>query len=221
MLDINFIRENAEKVKQSTKDKGFDASVVDKLLKTDEERRKMIQDVEALRARRNKLTKDDIEEGKNLKVELNEKEENLDKVGIDFQDLINQVPNPAADDVKVGKGEADNEVIKTWGEKTKFDFEPKDHLTLGTDLGMLDFEAGAKVVGSQFYYLYGDGALLELALIQYAFEILSKEGFVGEVKKAAKEKIKTLKITLKYDNEVPAIGGFKRISKPYCLRCCS
>lgn len=178
MLDINFIRENAEKVKTATKNKGFDEGVVDRLLKVDEERRKIIQEVEALRAKRNKLTKDDIEEGKKLKVELKDKEESLDTVGIDFQNLINQIPNPAADDVKVGKGEADNEVIKTWGEPTKFDFEPKDHLTLGTNLGILDFESGAKVVGSQFYYLYGDGAMLELALTQYAFETLSKEGFL-------------------------------------------
>lgn len=178
MLDINYIRENVEKVKKAVQDKGFDGGVVERLLKVDEERRKIIQETESLRARRNKLTKEDIEEGKKLKVELKEKEESLDQVNIDFQELIHQVPNPAADDVKVGKGEEENEVIKTWGEPTKFDFEPKDHLTLGTELGILDFEAGAKVVGSQFYYLYGDGALLELSLIQYAFEKLSKEGFV-------------------------------------------
>jgi seryl-tRNA synthetase len=89
-----------------------------------------------------------------------------------------RIPNPAAPDVKIGKGEADNEVIRKWGDVPKFDFEPKDHLALGTSLGILDFETGAKVVGSQFYYLYGDGALLELALTQYAFEILSKEGFL-------------------------------------------
>lgn len=177
MLDINYIRENVEKVKKATQDKGFDSGVVERLLKVDEERRKIIQEVESLRARRNKLTKEDIEEGKKLKVELKEKEESLDQVSIDFQELIHQVPNPAADDVKIGKGEEDNEVIKTWGQPLKFDFEPKDHLALGTELGILDFEAGAKVVGSQFYYLYGDGALLELSLIQYAFEKLSKEGF--------------------------------------------
>jgi seryl-tRNA synthetase len=178
MLDINFIRENAEKVKKATEDKNFDGSIVDRLLKVDEERRKILQDVEILRAKRNKLTREDIEEGKKIKIELKEEEESLDKIGVDYLDLLNQVPNPAADDVKVGKGESDNEVIKKWGEPTKFDFEPKDHLILGTSLGILDFEAGAKVVGSQFYYLYGDGALLELALIQYAFEKLSKEGFL-------------------------------------------
>jgi seryl-tRNA synthetase len=178
MLDINFIRENAEKVKKATKDKGFDESIVDQLLKIDEERRKMIQDVEALRARRNKLGKDDIKEGKKLKIELKEKEESQKEVDTNFLDLISQIPNPAAADVKVGKGEAENEVIKTWGDIPKFDFEAKDHLTLGTNLGILDFETGAKVTGSQFYYLYGDGALLELALTQYAFETLSKEGFL-------------------------------------------
>jgi seryl-tRNA synthetase len=178
MLDINFVRENAEKVKKATKDKGFDEGLVDRLLKVDEERRKILQEVESLRAKRNKLTKDDIAEGKKLKIELREREESLKQVDIDFQDLIYRVPNPAASDVKIGKGEADNEVIKTWGKVPKFDFEPKDHLALGINLGILDFESGAKVAGSQFYYLYGDGAMLELALVQYAFEILSKEGFL-------------------------------------------
>lgn len=178
MLDINFIRENPEKVKKATIDKGFDGSIIDRLLEVDKERRKMILETESLRAKRNKLTKDDIEEGKKLKVELKEKEESQKQIDADFQNLINQIPNPASPDVKIGKGESENEVVKTWGEVPKFDFEPKDHLSLGTSLGILDFESGAKVSGSQFYYLYGDGALLELALVQYAFETLSKEGFM-------------------------------------------
>jgi seryl-tRNA synthetase len=68
--------------------------------------------------------------------------------------------------------------LRKWGNIPTFDFEIKDHLELGTELGILDFESGSKVSGSQFYYLYGDGALLELALIQYAFEVLSQEGFL-------------------------------------------
>lgn len=90
---------------------------------------------------------------------------------------MNQIPNLPAVDVKIGKGESENEVVKKWGEPTKFDFIPKDHLALGIALGILDFETGAKVTGSQYYYLYGDGALLELALVRFALDLLVKEGF--------------------------------------------
>ncbi|EKE04973.1 MAG: hypothetical protein ACD_19C00427G0020 [uncultured bacterium] len=177
MLDIKFIRENVDLVKSSTKNKGFDETVVDKLIQVDIERRRLIGQTEEIRAKRNKLTKDDIEEGEKLKVELKEIEEKLKTVEVEFNELINLVPNPASSDVKVGKGEVENEIIKTWGELTKFIFNPKDHVEIGKNLGILDFETGAKVSGSQFYYLYGDGAMLELALVQYAFELLSKEGF--------------------------------------------
>jgi seryl-tRNA synthetase len=78
----------------------------------------------------------------------------------------------------VGKSDKENIEVRKWGTPTKFDFQPKDHLELGKSLGILDFETGAKVTGSQFFFLYGDGALLELALTRYAFEKLSKEGFL-------------------------------------------
>ena len=111
MLDIQFIRENADIVKKATKDKGFDDGVIERLLKVDEGRRKLLGVVEELRAKRNKLTKDDIEEGKKLKIGLKEKEESLTQIEKDFTELMFKVPNPAAADVKVGTAE-NNEVIK-------------------------------------------------------------------------------------------------------------
>ncbi len=178
MLDIKFIRENVDFVKTSTKNKGFDETVVDRLLAVDENRRKLIQETEELRAKRNKLTKNDIEEGKKLKESLKVKESELEIIEKDFNELINQIPNPALKDAPVGKNDKENVEIKKWGEIRKFDFSPKDHLELGTNLGIIDFESGAKVAGSQFYYLYGDGALLELSLTMYALEKLSKKGFL-------------------------------------------
>jgi seryl-tRNA synthetase len=177
MLDINFIRENTEKVKKATKDKGFDESVVDRLLKVDEQRRKTIQEVETLRAKRNKLGKSDIEEGKKLKVELKEKEESQKQIDSDFIDLMYKVPNLAADDVKVGTVE-ENEVLRTVGEIPKFDFPVRDHLDIGKLTDTIDFERGAKVAQSGFYYFKNDLALLELALAQYAFEKLISKGFI-------------------------------------------
>ncbi len=177
MLDIKFIRENVDLVKIATKNKGFDDSVVDKLLDIDKKRRELIGKSEEIRAKKNKLTKNDIEEGKKLKVLLKEKEAELEIIEKEFEELIHQVPNPASDDVKVGKDESENEIVKLWGDPTRFEFSPKDHVTIGKSLNILDFETGAKVSGSQFYFLYGDGAMLEIALIQYAFDLLSKEGF--------------------------------------------
>jgi len=178
MLDIKFIRDNAEFVKTATKNKGFDETVVDRLLAVDEKRRKLIQETEEIRAKKNKLGRDEVEEGKRLKVLLKEREEELDVVSKDFEDLIHQIPNPSSENTPIGKDDKENVEIKKWGEIKKFDFTPKDHLEIGTNLGIFDFEAGAKVAGSQFYYLYGDGALLELSLTMYALEKLSKKGFL-------------------------------------------
>lgn len=181
MLDIKFIRENIDKVKKGVGDKNFDISLVDKVLALDVKRLEFLREIESLRAERNKVAKQGSEEirklGKEIKEKLKEIEPELETVEKEFWQILNQIPNIPADDVKVGKNEEDNEEVKKWGEPTKFDFEPKDHLTLGTNLGILDFESGAKVTGSQFYFLYGDAARLELALTQYAFEVLSEEGF--------------------------------------------
>ena len=178
MLDIKFIRENADLVKTATKNKGFDETVVDKLIEVDTQRRKLIQQTEELRARKNKLGKNDIEEGKKLKVEVKEVEESLSLVEEKYNELLWKVPNVPSPKSPVGKNDKENIEIKKWGEPTKFSFTPKDHLELGKNLGILDFDAGSKVTGSQFYFLYGDGALLEIALTHYVFDKLSKEGFL-------------------------------------------
>jgi seryl-tRNA synthetase len=178
MLDIEYIRENKEKVKKGVAAKQFDDKVVDEVLALDEKRRSLIKETEELRAERNKAAKEkNIEKGKEVKKKLQEVEPKLKQLEEDFYKRLNLVPNIPSEDVKIGKGEEDNEELRKWGEIKKFDFKPKDHLELGKELGIISFEDGAKVAGSQFYYLFGDGALLELALIQFAFDTLSKEGF--------------------------------------------
>lgn len=176
MLDINFIRDNKDKVIKATKDKGFDEGVIERLLTVDAERRKILQEVESIRAERNKLTKDDIEKGRELKTKLKNAEENQKQIESDFNELMYKVPNLAADDVKVGTPE-ENEIVKTVGKIPKFDFPVRDHLDIGKLTDSIDFERGAKVAQSGFYYFKNDLALLELALAQYAFEKLSKKGF--------------------------------------------
>jgi seryl-tRNA synthetase len=179
MLDIKFIRENTDLVKKGVGDKGYDVSLVDKVLELDEHRRKLIVEIEQIRASRNKAAEEkNIEQGRRIKDELMKKEPILREAEKEFEEILLQIPNLPSEKSPIGKSEKENVEIKKWGEPTKFDFEPKDHLELGKSLGILDFETGAKVTGSQFYFLYGDGVLLDLALTQFAIEKLSKEGFL-------------------------------------------
>jgi len=184
MLDINFIRENVDLVKKGVADKQFDPDMIRKVLELDEKRRKLILEVEGLRAKRNKIASGGKPsaakalEGKEIKEELKDKEPDYEKIEDEYKDLLFRIPNLPSKKVPVGKSEKDNKEVRKWGTPTKFDFKPKDHIELGKSLGILDFETGAKVTGSQFYFLYGDGVLLELALTAYAFEKLSKVGFL-------------------------------------------
>lgn len=180
MLDINFIRENIDLVKKGVTNKQFDASLVDKVLDLDEKRRKLLLEIEQIRAKRNKIAeeKKPSEEGKKIKEELKDKEPELEKVQLEYKDTLGKIPNLPSERTPVGKSEKDNVEIRKWGNPTKFSFKAKDHLEIGKKLGILDFETGAKVTGSQFYFLYGDGARLELALTQYIFDKLSKFGFI-------------------------------------------
>lgn len=189
MLDIKFIRENPEIVKKAVIDKQVAGIDIDQLLKVDSEYRNLLQKVEEKRAIRNQLSEDIskvtqdvrvklIEQASIVKEDLKDLELELSKVKDEFEALLFLVPNIPAPDVPIGKNESENEVLRVEGTIPQFDFEPKDHLELGQNLGILSFEDGAKVAGSQFYYLYGAGVLLELALVQYAFEKLSKEGFL-------------------------------------------
>ena len=176
MLDIQYIRDNAKAVKQATIDKGFDGSVVDKIIEVDVERRKLIGETEAMRAAKNKLGRDDADQARAMKQELKVIEEKLMAVTATYNDLMLKVPNPSAADVKVGK-EEDNEIIKTVGTPRVFDFPVRDHLDIGLLTATLDLTAGTKVAQSGFYYVKGAGVMLEFALMQYALQKLAKKGF--------------------------------------------
>ena len=186
MLDVNFIRENPGKVKKGIGAKGFSSDLVNTVLELDEKRRAMIQKLEAERAEKNiisdevakKKTDELIERGKIVRTEIRGFGADLKSIETGLQRALYEIPNLPLDMVPVGKGEEENKEIRKWGEPRKFDFKPKDHLELGKSLGILDFETGTKVAGNKFYFLYGDGARLELALVQYVFDLLSKEGFL-------------------------------------------
>ncbi|HRN96448.1 MAG TPA: serine--tRNA ligase [Candidatus Levybacteria bacterium] len=178
MLDIKYIQENPEKVQQSAADKGV-AVDVGGLLDTDREYREISTQVQNLRAERNVAAKSrDIEKGKELKVKLDELEPRLKELEEKLQEMLWTIPNPAKDDVKIGKDDTENEVIRTYGEPTTFSFKPRDHVELGQLLDIIDIERATKVSGSRFYYLKNQGVLLEQALVRYAMDTLIPEGFI-------------------------------------------
>lgn len=181
MLDIRYIRENAERVQESSKHKGYDVDI-QKLLELDEERRALQQQLDELRTKRNENaasmkggTPDQatIDEGKALKVELAKREKSYNDTNDTFQALLRAVPNIIFDDVPLG-GEEDSVEIKQVGEQTS---GAKDHLDFATARDWVDFERGAKVAGAKFYYLKGDLALLENAITQFALDFVTKKGF--------------------------------------------
>lgn len=183
MIDIQFVRDNPNLVREKSKQKGYDVDV-EKLLQLDTERKELIQVVETLRQRRNEIAeamknsggKPDehaIEEGKRIKIELAEREEYLAQAEIKWNEILETIPNPAQDDVPIGDEHASVEVARFGEQPTG----AEDHLDFAIRKGWLDFERGTKVAGSKFYYLKGDLALLENAIFQYALDFVSKKGF--------------------------------------------
>lgn len=181
MLDIRCIRENADRVQESAKNKGYDISIVS-LLDTDKQRRQLQQQVDKLRMQRNEIasqmkggkpTPELVEKGRSLKEKLVELESELHDIDADFQAQMDAVPNVTLEDVPLG-GEEDSVEIKAWGDKRQ---SAEDHLNFATRRGWLDFERGAKVAGTKFYYVKGDLMLLENAIYQYALNLLVSKGF--------------------------------------------
>jgi seryl-tRNA synthetase len=184
MLDIQLIKNNPEKVKKAVAAKNFDPSIVDRALELDRKRRGLLQEVERLRAERNKLAKEkNIEEGKRVKEKLQKIKPQLDDIEGEFINVIKKIPNLFADDVPIGKDESENVVIRKWGEPRKFGFEPKDHMEIGERLGIINIEKASEIAGTRFGYLMGDAALMEFALVQFAFETLTNQEVISEIAK--------------------------------------
>jgi seryl-tRNA synthetase len=175
MLDIKFIRENAESLKEAAAHKNLSASLIEELLDVDKKRRELMQSAEAIRAEQKKAK--DRESGASLKEKFKAEEAKLSEVEDRFNALMVRVPNIISPDVPVGKSEDENKEIFRSGELPEFDFLPKDHVELGKSLDILDFERGAKVAGFRGYYVKGDGALLEMAIMMYAVQKMVEKGY--------------------------------------------
>jgi seryl-tRNA synthetase len=193
MLDIKYIRENAEAVQQNAKNKGYDVSI-DELLRIDTERRTLQQQADDLREKRNtiaasmkggKPTPEAIADGKAVKEALAEIETTLRISEDAFLTLIKQVPNMAASDVPIGASEDENVVAKKVGEPTTFDFTPKNHAEIAEARGWLDKERAAKVAGSRFAYIKGDLVSLQLAIVQFVINTLGSKETIAAIAKNA------------------------------------
>jgi seryl-tRNA synthetase len=188
MIDVKLLRDNPELIRASQKARGESTSLVDDVLKADEERRRAIVEFEALRAEQNALSKsvgaakgDEksalLEKAKSLSIQVKEAESKKSATEEKFRALALSLSNIVDPSAPIG-GESDFKVIEEVGKVPNFNFEPKDHVELGKILGAIDVERGAKVSGARFYYLTGPGALLELALVNYAIALATKAGFI-------------------------------------------
>jgi seryl-tRNA synthetase len=194
MLDIRYIRENAAKVQENAKRKGYDVSI-DELLRWDKTKRQLQQLADELREKRNAISSqmkggkpsdDLIAEGKAIKEQLSEVETNLKEADETFIRLLKLVPNMAASDVPVGATEDENVVAKIVGEKPQFTFTPRNHYEIAEQREWIDKERAAKVAGSRFAYIKGDLVKLQLAIVQFVINTLSDETILAEIAKNAK-----------------------------------
>jgi seryl-tRNA synthetase len=188
MLDAAFIRENLDAVKRNCDNRNVKADV-DRVVRLDEERKRLAQQTQGVQQRQNELSKlipkekdaarkqDLIAEGKRLREEAAGLEKQKKQVEDDLRAALLTIPNMTHPDAPVSKDPHGNKVIKTWGEPRQFEFKPKDHVAIAEALDLVDFKAGAEVAGEKFYYLKNEAALLELALVQYAMTALVTEGY--------------------------------------------
>ncbi|MDD3887220.1 MAG: serine--tRNA ligase [Patescibacteria group bacterium] len=188
MLDINLIRKDKKLVMKALHDRNMKFDI-DKLLDLDFEKRKLQTKVDELRAKQNtasdeiaKLNGPEKQQAildiKGTSERLKDLESKCSKLDEELSKLMLELPNIPRPDVKVGKNESENEIIKKVGEPTKFDFEPKDHLALGEKLDLIDTKRAGKVSGSRFNYLKRELVLLEFALARFVIDELTKEGFI-------------------------------------------
>lgn len=189
MLDIQFIRDNAELVAEKSKQKGY-AVDIPQLLGFDEKRRQLLQTVEELRRQRNELndqakgqkpTDEQLAAGRRMKEQLADVEHQLTAIEKDYLALLKKVPNMPSDDVPVGASEDENVVSKEWGTKPEFDFTPKNHWEIGEARDLIDKERAAKVTGSRFAYLKGDLVRLQFALIQFVLTALGDDQLIAKL----------------------------------------
>ncbi len=185
MLDVKFIRENKEIVVQAIKNRNKEVDL-DLLLTLADEKKVLRQKLDELNQKRNEAAKTrNIEEGSRLKQEAEQLEADFAEADKKFFSLMMKVPNITSLDTPIGKDDTENKVIRSWGVLPEFSFTPKEHFEIGEALGFLDIETAGRVSGSRFAYIKGDLALLQFALLQKCFQILTNQEVLERIAKDA------------------------------------
>lgn len=188
MIDIKQIRKDPKKFKKAAKDKGFDVDI-NRLLEADSKLKKAMQQLQDISTEKNRIGKSipklsgkekenalsELAQLKDSEAKYNNQAKELQP---EFDALMQQVAQPADEDVPLGKDDTENVEIRKEGKIRQFDFEPKDHVQLGLDLGIIDIERGVKIAGTRNYFLKGDGVLLHWAILRYAMDYMTGKGYV-------------------------------------------
>jgi len=190
MLDIKFIRENPDVVREALQNRHSGDSI-DDILALDERRRVLIVEVEGMKAKRNEVSKEIgrtkakppalLEEMRKIGDHIKALDEQVASIEKDLYDRLLRIPNLQHQSVPIGAGSEDNKVIRQWGQQKRFDFDPKPHWDLGEALDIIDFERGVKLSGTRFYVLKGQGAQLQRAVINFMLDLHVKEHGYTEV----------------------------------------
>jgi seryl-tRNA synthetase len=200
MLDLDVIRTRTDEVRRNTENRRMKADI-DKVLRLAQERSALIVELDAARGRRKDLSARVpkaseaerpalIQEVGGLKARIADLETRLEATEKELRDEQSRIPNLTHPDSPIGPDESHNQELRCWGDLPKFDFKPLDHVAIGEALGLIDFDAGTKVTGSNFYFLKNEAVLLELALARFALETLQREGFtLHETPDLAKMKV--------------------------------
>ena len=187
MLDIKMIRQNTDEIKERLATRGVKAEKIDALLEKDKRRRELLVETEGLKQKRNEVSAeianakrnkqdatDAIKEMREVGAKIKSLDEELEEVEATVKDMASNLPNPT---IPVGPDESANVELRKVGTPREFDFEPKAHWDIGEDLGILDFDRGAKVSGARFVYYKGLGARLERAVYNFMLDEHAKEGY--------------------------------------------
>lgn len=188
MIDVKELKERRSEIEKNIKDRYMNVNL-DKIIQDQDERTLLLKEIETLRAKRNenaskmkgKMGKDEreklIAEGKSIKEELAKKEEEFSTLDKLFSEEVRTIPNYSSPSAPIGKEDKDSLAIKFYGEPTKFSFKPKDHVMLGEERDLLDFDKGASVSGQKFYYIKNKLVILQMALERYALDVVMSHGF--------------------------------------------
>ncbi len=188
MLDLKAIRENPEEFKRKLGRKSIPSSVIDELLAVDKSALELNKKAEDLKAQQNKASKliptlqgeekeKILKEMKSIASQQKEAQEQANKALLKVKSILESLPNPPRDDVPFGKDDSENRVLRTEGEKPHFSFAPKEHWEIAEEHDLLDMEQASKVSGSRFYYMKNELALLQQALMMWAFRKVTHKGF--------------------------------------------